>query len=323
LRHVVLRLAALIVFTLFAGQACADDWNVVRLRGTVLQLVDGDWQPLKRGDVVPDNRVLRTTLLGMATLTRGNETIELAPNTQIQIYDRGGKKPFTTVVEHFGSVAIEAEVQQVQHFAVQNQYLAAVVKGTRFTMSASRSGSAVEVQRGHVEVDSSTDDTTTLISVGQKAKVAREGPMTVSGKGTLPAVVKRSDKAAVKAAVEAVLAVEDVDAVKSDDNAGKGGDDHSKGHDNKSGKAPDNSGKSDDNAGKGGHDHSKGGDSSSGKGPDNSGKSDDDAGKGGDDHSGNGGGDNSGPGGGGDNPASDNSGKGHDDNSGKGHGKPN
>ena len=49
------------------------------------------------------------------TLTRGAETIELAPGTQIRIYDRGGRKPFTTVAQQSGTVSIEAEVRQVQH----------------------------------------------------------------------------------------------------------------------------------------------------------------------------------------------------------------
>jgi len=189
----VLRLSTLIVLVLVAGQAFADDWNVVRLRGTVLEFIDGNWQPLKRGSIVPDNRVVRTTGNGHATLMRGSETIELAANTQIQIYDEGGGKPFTTVVEHFGTVAVEAEVRNVQHFVVKNQYLAAVVKGTRFTVSATRAGGAVVVQRGHVEVDSTTDHTTTLLSVGQKAKV-QKGGMTVSGKGKLPTVLKQGSK---------------------------------------------------------------------------------------------------------------------------------
>jgi hypothetical protein len=217
LRAFVLRLSALIVFALLAGQTLADDWNVVRARGTVLQLVDGDWQPLSRGSVVPDNRVVRTMGNGRATLARGKETIELAANTQIQIYDQGGRKPFTTIVEHFGTVAVEAEVRNVQHFAVKNQYLAAVVKGTRFTVSATRSGGAVEVQRGHVEVDSSTDHSTTLLAVGQRAKVQKTGAMTVSGKGKLPAVTKKGGgsakpsggKAPANTVAEAKVAVED------------------------------------------------------------------------------------------------------------------
>jgi hypothetical protein len=209
----LLRLAALIIFTSLAGQAFADNWNVIRLRGTVLQLVEGAWQPLERGGVVPDDRVVLTRSNGYATLTRGNETIELSPNTQIQIYDQGGAKPFTTVVEHFGTVAIEAEVRNVQHFAVKNQYLAAVVKGTRFVVTATRTGGTVQVQRGHVEVDSSVDESTTLITVGQKADVKKGREMKVSGQGKLPPVIQKGGKAkdrAAKAAATVAKALADL-----------------------------------------------------------------------------------------------------------------
>ena len=81
MRVFVLRLLALIVFALFAGSAFADDWNVVRLRGTVLQLIDGNWQPLSRGSVVPDNRVVRTMGNGHATLTRGKAQDDVAQGT--------------------------------------------------------------------------------------------------------------------------------------------------------------------------------------------------------------------------------------------------
>lgn len=58
----------------------ADDWVAVRLRGNVLELVDGQWHRLRRGDVVPDDRVIQSKG-GRATFVRGEETIELAPNT--------------------------------------------------------------------------------------------------------------------------------------------------------------------------------------------------------------------------------------------------
>jgi hypothetical protein len=204
-RAVILRFVAIVALSLLAGQAIADDWNVVRLRGAVLQLVDNEWQPLQRGSIVPDTRVLRTRNNGYATLTRGNETIELAPNTQIQIHDRGGRKPFTTVVQHFGTVTIEAEVRNVQHFAVKNQYLAAVVKGTRFVVTAGRSGGTVEVQRGQVSVEGATDGSSTMIAAGQKAKVQTNGAMSVSGKGILPDVAKKGGKSNASSQASAPL----------------------------------------------------------------------------------------------------------------------
>lgn len=51
-------------------------------------------------------------------LARDDETIELGPNTQIRILDEEGAKPFTTVQQQFGTVSIEAKVENVEHFAV-------------------------------------------------------------------------------------------------------------------------------------------------------------------------------------------------------------
>src|SRR3569833_1241209 len=144
--------------------AFADDLTASKLFGNVLQLVDGQWQPVVRGDVVPDGRVIRTVGFGRATFTRGNETVDVGTNTQIQIFDENRQKPFTTVKQYFGTVSVEAEVQQVQHFAVQTPYLAAVVKGTRFTVTSGKTDASVLVRRGHVEVDDRANKTHVTIA---------------------------------------------------------------------------------------------------------------------------------------------------------------
>lgn len=196
----MLRLLALIAFAVFATQARADNWDVSRARGQVLQLVDGDWQPLRRGGMVPDDRVVRTGPNGHVALVRGKETIELGPNTQIQIFDTGGRKPFTTVEQAFGTVTIEAEVRNVQHFAVQTPMMAAVVKGTRFTVRSGKGKASVEVKRGHVHVEDTTEHSTTLIAAGQEAEVETGISMSVSGKGKLPPVLAKNGKPLTPAA---------------------------------------------------------------------------------------------------------------------------
>lgn len=185
---------AVVGAVLSVGAVRADDWTADKLRGQVLQLVDGQWQPLNRGMVVPDSRVIRTLAWGRVTFVRGNETVDIGPNTQIQIYDEGGRKPFTTVKQYFGSVSVEAQVEEVQHFAVQTPYLAAVVKGTRFTVNSDANGASVSVQRGHVMVASYEDGDRETISVGQSAAVgATDGQVRVSGTGELPAVLAAED----------------------------------------------------------------------------------------------------------------------------------
>ena len=216
--------------------SAADDWTASKLRGQVVQLVDNQWVPLQRGDVVPDTRYVATLATGHVELTRGGETITLEPGSQIRIYDKGGAKPFTTVKQDFGTVSVEAQVEQVQHFSVQTQYLAAVVKGTRFTVTSGKTGASVSVRRGHVEVDDQHNNTHTTLSVGQTAVVdtfSTAGAIEVAGDGKLPPVLDKKGalvappdpkavaKSADKAAAVALQNASDLKAVakKAEDDA--------------------------------------------------------------------------------------------------------
>src|SRR6185369_12864178 len=110
-------------------------------------------------------------------------------NTQITIHDKPGDRPYTTVNEDFGSVEVEAERLNVQHFAVETQFLAAVVKGTHFTVSADGAGSSVKVNRGQVAVQSIATGRTTTVTVDQEARVSTGTDLVVAGLGDLPPVL--------------------------------------------------------------------------------------------------------------------------------------
>jgi hypothetical protein len=177
--------------------ALADDWIATRLYGPVEQQVGEHWVALGKGDSVLDGHTVRTLAGGRVTLVRGTETIDLGALTQIAIQDNSGSKPFTTVTQSAGRVSVEADIRNVQHFAVVTPMLAAVVKGTRFVVSVTRGNSSVSVRRGHVEVESFKDKTTTLLSVGQEAEVGPDtgGSIVVSGSGELPVVYAANGKA--------------------------------------------------------------------------------------------------------------------------------
>ena len=296
------------------SSAMADDWTASKLRGQVVQLVDNKWIPLQRGDVVPDTRYVATMATGHIELTRGGETIALDPNTQIRIFDKGGAKPFTTVKQDFGTVAVEAQVEQVQHFAVQTQYLAAVVKGTRFTVTVGKTGAKVDVHRGHVEVNDPENHTHTTIAVGQSAAVDRTttaGAIEVSGIGTLPQVLdkkgdpvvppdsmtlaKSADKdaqAALKKAEAAQKTADELgtkaakDAAKAADNADKAAktEEDGKGDGNSSGtNSNSDKGKSDGGSGNNGNGNGSDGDKGKSGGGGDGGKGKDKKDKSGDD----------------------------------------
>ncbi|MEO6396065.1 MAG: FecR family protein [Devosia sp.] len=220
----------LAIMLAFMVPANADDWIAAKLRGNVFQLVDSAWQPLHRNEIVSDSRPIRTAFNGSVSFERGEETIQLGPNTEIRIHDRNGQN-FTTVEETSGTVTIEAEVQNVQHFAVETPFLAAVVKGTRFTVKSTSRGAWVAVERGHVAVEDLHSRNHVTISAGQTAEVVGDSDgttLTVKGHGKLPKVLnedgspvltkqelkalekaaKDPEKAAEKAAKEAKKAAE-------------------------------------------------------------------------------------------------------------------
>lgn len=190
---------ALIFTVLFASTALADDWTAVKLRGVVVGLFDGEWVKLQRGAVIPDDQPIRTLASGRVTFERGEESIDLGPNTQIQIFDRAGYDKYTTVKQHFGRVAVEAEVRDVTHFAVQTPYLAVVVKGTRFIVKSGDRGAQVQVERGAVAVENASDRSSVVIVAGQEVTAPPNAAMQVSGRGKLPQVLGANGKPLVGA----------------------------------------------------------------------------------------------------------------------------
>ncbi len=154
------------------------------------------WVRLSRGEIVSDSSVIRTLENGAVEFVRDRETIDLGPNTQIQIFDRTGRR-YTTVREFFGSVSVEANVENVRHFAVQTPFVAAVVKGTIFDVASDARASTVTVERGRVGVEDIKRRLHTVITPGQQATAGVAAGLSV-GKAT--AVSAASTSAAATAA---------------------------------------------------------------------------------------------------------------------------
>ena len=176
-----LRAAAIfLAFVLSTLTASADDWVAEKLRGGVFTFVGGGWVQLHRGDVVPDGQPIRTQNNGYITLVRGAEVVELQPSGQLEIIDKDGRR-YTTVKQSYGTVEIEAEVRDVQHFAVVNQHLAAVVKGTRFAVKSNDRGAEVHVSRGQVAVQDSLTGATVQVPAGQTVTTSAAAPLVLDG----------------------------------------------------------------------------------------------------------------------------------------------
>ncbi|WDR04043.1 FecR family protein [Devosia algicola] len=252
------------------GVALGDDWTADRLRGIVMQLDGTDWRPVVRGEVISDDRHIRTLASGRVEFVRGAERISVGGDTDIQISDATGRR-MTTVKQLIGTVSIEAEHKNVQHFSVLTPYLAAIVKGTRFTVRIRDGATRVNVDRGVVEVHDRVHEVSANVGRGQAASVSDYEVLEVSGPGASTVMTTDDGKF-----VERKTVVAHFDNLANEQS---GDDDNEDGHKggnkdkdkDKGGGHGNSGGKGYGNGGGGGHGNGNGGGNGNGHGWGNSG----------------------------------------------------
>lgn len=184
---------ALLVSTL---PVAAADWHATRLVGGVEQQVGEQWLPLKRGDIVPDGRQVRTLAGGRVELTRDTDVISLGPATAVAIGDSTAE-PFTTVTQSYGTVEAEVTVQPFEHFEIRTPLLAAVVKGTHFIVQSTGATASVRVTRGTVAVEALETGKTTLVHTDEVASVRLGSELELASTVPAPPSVPDGDTADV------------------------------------------------------------------------------------------------------------------------------
>lgn len=180
----VVPVLGLVTIGLFAQPVFAGDWTATKLRGLVFVnnvAIDNQWVPLKRGDIVSDSRVIRTLASGRVEFTKENETLDVGGKTQIRILDRAGNAHFTTIKQDYGKVTVEANVEQVKHFAVDTPFLVAAVKGTIFTVRSGPDGTSVEVIRGLVGVTNKRNGQSVNVPAGRQLHDSAAGKIRLTG----------------------------------------------------------------------------------------------------------------------------------------------
>lgn len=169
------------------SQAQSAAWRVSKSSGDVWVSTSGV-QPvsLTQDAVLNPGDSIRTGRNGRVLLVRGEEKILVSPNSVVGIPTEKGQGK-TTIIQQSGTILIEVEKRPDQHFEVETPYLAAVVRGTQFRVSVSRSESYVNVLRGQVEVTDFRSGQSALVLPGQMAKVWAIGNagLRLSGSGTL------------------------------------------------------------------------------------------------------------------------------------------
>ncbi len=152
-------------------------WRIVEVSGAVSVTRPGlspvvltDSADLQGGELI------QTEASGRAILRRGNDTIIVAPGSAIAIPARTDDL-VQRILQTFGAILINVEKRPNPNFEVRTPFLAAIVKGTTFTVSADAVSSAVHVVEGTVRVvDSGNSTSAVSVTAGQTARInARSG----------------------------------------------------------------------------------------------------------------------------------------------------
>ena len=138
--------------TALAGNT--DPWTVSEVNGKVWVDHDGTgWQALKTGAVLKRASRVKTGMGGRAVLKRHGESIAISPNSRFRIPTSDEKGPVAHFVQTLGTLLFKLQSRPDDPFNVRTPYLAAVIKGTTFTVTVDAEGAALHVSSGAVEVN--------------------------------------------------------------------------------------------------------------------------------------------------------------------------
>lgn len=181
--------AAALVLGMASGAFAADDgvWSVSKSSGEVWLATSGA-QPvsLNQDGTLKPGDTIRTGRNGRVLLVRGEETILISPNSVVGLPAEKKEGLSTTIIQQAGSILLEVEKRNVKHFEVETPYLAAVVKGTQFSVTVGAGSTKVGVVRGQVEVSDFKTGQIAQVMPGQSATVFEHGKpgLSLSGAGT-------------------------------------------------------------------------------------------------------------------------------------------
>lgn len=125
-------------------------WTISETSGTVRVSHAGIMRIATRGSAITPGDVVTTGPGGRAVLVRGSEFMMVASASQLRLPVEEQATGFTRVIEDFGNVVFMIKKKMTPHFEVKTPYLAAVVKGTTFSVGVTSKGASVQVLEGAV-----------------------------------------------------------------------------------------------------------------------------------------------------------------------------
>jgi len=173
------KLVALVCVVMTAGAAAyaqSGNWRVVETSGVARtsQPMSGV-QLISTGETLGAGAVISTGMSGRVVLSRGDQQIVVGPSSRMSL--PAAEEPgMTKILQDLGTLMFKVDKREKQHFRVETPIIAAVVKGTTFTVTAGADAHVVHVAEGAVEVSSMNGSASQLVTPGVTAYISRNEP---------------------------------------------------------------------------------------------------------------------------------------------------
>jgi ferric-dicitrate binding protein FerR (iron transport regulator) len=176
--------AILSAMSLSATARASDVWTLVQAVGEVSVIAPGTTAvAAKASAALPAGATVKTGVNGRAVLLRGQETIVMSPSSSVTL-PSGPDRRVSKLKQSSGTLLFKVGKKPEAHFEVNTPYLAAVVKGTTFTVKVTASGSSVHVLEGAVEVATPNRAHSYLTRAGQISTVFAKAANDIFTTGT-------------------------------------------------------------------------------------------------------------------------------------------
>src|SRR5690606_7229135 len=175
----MLRLLKILIGALLLGgpwnlaHAQAGQWTVSEASGRVTLRGDDGAAPVTRGTVLKAGSVVETGQGGRAVIVRGKDFVTVGPASRLRVPAPSQREAtLFDLLQEWGNAVFQIEKKPDPHFSVGTPYLAAVVKGTTFSVTVSDAGTSLQVTEGAVETSTLDGGARELIRPGIVAVVS-------------------------------------------------------------------------------------------------------------------------------------------------------
>lgn len=195
MRNIFFAACAMLAVAVFGAEtAAAQTWRVSETQGLVRVSQPGrapaDAQPAQTLAV---GSTVTTGANSRATLENGAQRVVMSANSRMTIAP-DSTDAMTRIIQDLGAALFQVDRRQTPHFRVETPLLAAVVKGTTFTVTAGGAQDMVHVSEGLVEVQANESGAVNDVPAGSTARVARGAPGQIAVAQPSPACKRRRNR---------------------------------------------------------------------------------------------------------------------------------